>query len=311
MSSLTFDDFEEYAGKIGHAQLQFTLPRVERPFWSIQHREIAGVQLQCGSEANGLIVEGAASSDGYLLFVQKSGSRCHANGERMPEDALFVSPPRGEFRLASNDAHDWYSLLIPTSLLPAEACDTAREITTARLLRPSGGHVEELTRLVGRLQKTTLGTPNGPSEPNANGNAREEILTLATEILGVREPSPASADKGMGRPVVVRDQVISAVRRQIEASADNPPSVAQLAELADVSERTLRTVFQEFYGISPRRFLHLRRLHKARKALLQRNGGLTIAQIASSLGFWDLGRFAGDYRRVFGESPSTSRSSQG
>ena len=304
MSSLTFDDFEEYADKIGHAQLEFTLPRVERPYWSIQHREIAGVHLQCGSEANGLIVEGAASAEGCLLFVQKSGSRCHANGERMPADAIFISPPGGEFRLASNDAHDWYSLLIPMDFLPRELFRaSAGGISAAQLLEPGGAHVAELTRLVERVQ--------------AMGQQAPEILTLTRGIFDVGRPGLITAAEASepsravgrrtGRPTVAREQVLRAVRRRFETTPDDPPSVAQLAEFADVSERTLRTVFQEFYGMSPRRFLHLRRLHQAREALLDRSGERTIAQVAASLGFWDLGRFAGDYRRLFLETPSATK----
>lgn len=318
MSSLTFDDFEEYADKIGHAQLEFTLPRVERPYWSIQHREIAGVHLQCGSEANGLIVEGAASAEGCLLFVQKSGSRCHANGERMPADAIFISPPGGEFRLASNDAHDWYSLLIPTDFLPRELFNgSAGGIDAAQLLEPGGAHVAELTRLVERVQVMGQQAPEVLMETRAALSLRTEILTLTRGIFDVgrhglitaaeaSEPSRA-VGRRTGRPAVAREQVLRAVLRRFETTPDDPPSVAQLAEFADVSERTLRTVFQEFYGMSPRRFLHLRRLHQAREALLDRSGERTIAQVAASLGFWDLGRFAGDYRRLFLETPSATK----
>lgn len=318
MSSLTFDDFEEYADKIGHAQLEFTLPRVERPFWSIQHREIAGVHLQCGSEANGLIVEGAASADGCLLFVQKSGSRCHANGERMPTDAIFISPPGGEFRLASNDAHDWYSLLIPTDFLPRELFRaSAGGISAAQLLEPGGAHVAELTRLVETVQQIGQKAPEVLAESRSAASLRAEILALTQGILEAGRPGlitgagaselSSAAGKRAGRPAVAREQVLRAVLRRFETTPDDPPSVAQLAEFADVSERTLRTVFQEFYGMSPRRFLHLRRLHQAREALLDRSGERTIAQVAASLGFWDLGRFAGDYRRLFLETPSATK----
>lgn len=318
MSSLTFDDFEEYADKIGHAQLEFTLPRVERPYWSIQHREIAGVHLQCGSEANGLIVEGAASAEGCLLFVQKSGSRCHANGERMPADAIFISPPGGEFRLASNDAHDWYSLLIPTGFLPRELFGAAGGIRTPRLLASGGASLEQLTKLVETVEQMGQTAPQVLTDTRSAASLRAEILALTQGILeagqpglitgaGASEPSSAAAGKRTGRPVVVREQVLRAVRRRFETTPDDPPSVAQLAEFADVSERTLRTVFQEFYGMSPRRFLHLRRLHQAREALLDRSGERTIAQVAASLGFWDLGRFAGDYRRLFLETPSATK----
>jgi len=303
MTSLTFNDFEEYAGNIGHAQVQFTLPRLERPFWAIQHRTFDGLQLQCGSEANGNIAEGAANPDGCVIFAQRTGNRCHANGVRMPEDSLLVSPPSAEFYLASDDPHDWYSIFIPTGLLPDGLFGNPGEAAfpSSRLLCPDRDLVTQLTSIVDRVQKVGNENPEVLLAPRSVADIQEEFLSTARKILGVRS---AEAGPLTGRPAVVRDQVIRQVRQRIDASPDDPPSVAQLAVCADVSERTLRTVFLEYYGISPRRYLLLRRLHGAREALRQKSDGATVARVASAFGFWDLGRFAADYRRVFGENPS-------
>ena len=74
-----------------------------------------------------------------------------------------------------------------------------------------------------------------------------------------------------------------------------------------VPERTLRLCCAEFLGVSPTRYLLLRRLNKARSALrLADPSTVTVAEIARNHQFLELGRFAVTYRTTFGESPSAT-----
>ena len=80
--------------------------------------------------------------------------------------------------------------------------------------------------------------------------------------------------------------------------------LADLCGVTGVSERTLRTVFQESYGMSPVQYLRLRRLHQVRKALRRADADLnTVQSVANRFGIWHMGRFAVEYRRLFSESP--------
>ena len=84
-------------------------------------------------------------------------------------------------------------------------------------------------------------------------------------------------------------------------------SVAQLATAAGVSERTLRDAFQHCFGLAPVRYLNRRALHQVRRALKAANPSVaTVTQVASEFGVWELGRFARDYRNLFGELPSAT-----
>jgi AraC-like DNA-binding protein len=49
----------------------------------------------------------------------------------------------------------------------------------------------------------------------------------------------------------------------------------------------------------------LRRIHLAWRALRDGTDGETsVAEVAMRFGFWQFGRFAGEYKSLFGEAPS-------
>jgi transcriptional regulator GlxA family with amidase domain len=97
---------------------------------------------------------------------------------------------------------------------------------------------------------------------------------------------------------------VSRVRNFLRDNLGEPVTVAELSRLAGVSERTLRAAFHDVLGLSPKRYAIAQRLKAARDALSAADPGTTVTDVAMSFGFFELGRFAGRYRRAFGESPS-------
>jgi AraC-like DNA-binding protein len=91
----------------------------------------------------------------------------------------------------------------------------------------------------------------------------------------------------------------------IEQHLDQPVYIPELCAEVGASERTLRICCQEQLGMSPKRYLLLRRLRMTRRALRESAPTeTTVTEIATRYGFWQFGRFAGVYKELFGESPS-------
>ncbi len=86
-------------------------------------------------------------------------------------------------------------------------------------------------------------------------------------------------------------------------------SVAGLCEAIGVNKRTLERGVREKFNCTVVQLLQKWRMHAARQRLLEAGPqDRTVAQIATSLGFYDLGRFASRYRYRFGEYPSDTLS---
>jgi transcriptional regulator GlxA family with amidase domain len=90
----------------------------------------------------------------------------------------------------------------------------------------------------------------------------------------------------------------------IEASHEKAVYLPELCSRIGVSGRTLRLCCQEHLGMGPKRYLLLRRMHLARRALRVAATDATVTDIATEFGFWELGRFAVEYKALFGEGPS-------
>ena len=82
------------------------------------------------------------------------------------------------------------------------------------------------------------------------------------------------------------------------------PTVGELCAACEVPRRTLNRAFQNALGMGPATYLRRLRLNRARRVLQEEKYGLTsVTDVALDLGFWHLGRFAEQYKELFGESP--------
>ncbi|HET9717945.1 MAG TPA: helix-turn-helix domain-containing protein [Pseudolabrys sp.] len=92
----------------------------------------------------------------------------------------------------------------------------------------------------------------------------------------------------------------------LRSHLSDPVQLDTLAQIAGVRPRTLETHFKIFLGTTPLAWVRRARLARARQQLLNARPEDTVTEIALASGFNQLGRFAGTYRKSFGEHPSTT-----
>ena len=98
------------------------------------------------------------------------------------------------------------------------------------------------------------------------------------------------------------------VRKAEDWADGRSPETTQIGDLCQalhVSRRSLHRAFAETLGMGPSHYLTRRRLTAVRTELRGRDAeAITVTDIATKYGFWQLGRFAQQYRQLFGERPS-------
>ena len=308
MATQTFTDFEAFVGAVRDAEGRFMLTHPLERKWVYTHRPLNRVSLQCGHEESGAVFEGTARRGGCILFVGTSVPPAHtANGERVHADSLTVLGPRADACFATRGRSDWFSIYIPCYLLSESAelyhFDADACATSLRKLRPSRERLARLRALVNRLEDADRRTPWLFDDPTVVAATESELLAAALSCL---DPTTASATAPHGAPRrAARDGVVRAALSHFDAASDAHRRMGDIAEAADVSERTLRSAFSDYFGVSPARYLKLRQLHEVRRALARATAvESTVTEIEGRLGVSEFGRFAHDYRALFGELPS-------
>ena len=119
------------------------------------------------------------------------------------------------------------------------------------------------------------------------------LLTLARSVPLTSSPLPA------------RNRAIKQIKQYLAEYPNEPVTVNQLCKIARVSIRTLQYAFLEHYGVTPKTYLTIFRLSSVRRELWHSDPDCTkVNDVANLWGFWHMGQFAADYRKLFGELPS-------
>lgn len=145
-------------------------------------------------------------------------------------------------------------------------------------------------------------------QKGATGREADDPLDQA--MLGAILKACLAAVPDRGR--LARWSAARTVRRAEDcfmAAAGRRIALADLCAAAGVGASALNAAFHVITDESPLRYLHKRRLMQARAALVTATPGRAVVkQVALDVGLTQLGRFAVEYRALFGEAPSVTLS---
>lgn len=242
----------------------------------------------------------------WIVFATAPGQPAmQINGIEIANDQISRNGLDWESYLQSSAASKWGTAsLAPEDLAAAGEAIIGRELlptTFPRTVTPPSAALSRLRKVhdaVGHLASTT---PDILAKPEV-ARAVDQALVEAMVFCLAGNPS-----KDVRNVQLHRARVMRRLEEVIMATREEPLYMPELAALVGASYWTLRDSCLEYLGMSPKRYLWLRRMHLARLALARADAErTTVTEIATDYGFWELGRFSVAYRSLFGESPSAT-----
>jgi AraC-like DNA-binding protein len=171
----------------------------------------------------------------------------------------------------------------------------------SRIFHPARAEASRFQRLFAQACHLAEARQRLIERPEVARALQQEMLHAIINCLATDETDDHPRTRHHRAAVMVRFE--EGLDRHIEEKLNMPALCAEIG----VPERTLRMCCTTFLGVSPTRYLLLQRLNKARSALRRADpSSASVAEVARSHQFVELGRFAVTYRTTFGESPSAT-----
>jgi AraC-like DNA-binding protein len=241
---------------------------------------------------------------GVLFALRRGQPAMQLNGIETSQNQIAKFGLNGDWYHRSSAACEWGTMSLTREDFAA-ACGTiiGHELGSSSFAGSVVPPATALSRLrnlheaAGHLAKTA---PDILAKPEVT-RAIEQALVEA--MIFCLANTPPGDMRNVQRH---RARVVRRLEATLAANSEQPLYMADLCAQVGASYWTLRNCCLEYLGMSPKRYLWLRRMHLARRALRCADAErTTVTEIAADYGFWEFGRFSVAYRSLFGESPLT------
>lgn len=244
-----------------------------------------------------------ATPSGYLALagIRTEKPMTYA-GAKIDAQTIMCGFDATDIEFATVDGNDHWVLLIPINLITSYLGDqlAAELVPRCRTFTSDPHAIRRLSSLAVHVI-TKLHNNGALRESDLMLNAIEsQVMEAVTELL-------ISADTNTAFATPLRRYLACRRALRYAEKLQRPISVNELAAQAGVSQRVLELGFKETINISPTRYLRCVRLNGLHRDLRHASRSQeSVAEASVRWGFIELGRTAGEYRQLFGESPSTT-----
>lgn len=304
MKKLVFQDFDEFANAINGVAGRFAPTAKSESDWWVHVAPVRCVTIQQVQTGGSTAFVGDGKDRFITIGVPTTTPRhIHVDGRSLNSNGFILVNEGQPFAIGAHRPTRWAGISIPIEhpWLPVQYLQSKSRYsrTSGRTHQQAALEYVSMTKvLVQRLLSSEHRLDS--FENAATRAAEEELLSIASRVL---ESAAGAQYAHTGRPAYSRSRVLAKALELIEASHGRALFLQDICQAAQVSERTLRSIFQEYFGVGPTRLLKIIRLRDIRAELLAADPSERVWKVANRFGVWDLSMFAHDYKALFGETP--------
>jgi AraC family ethanolamine operon transcriptional activator len=248
---------------------------------------------------NQKVLARGTSPAGYVVVGTTTTPSTDINwcGVDLSRERWAWTPPSGEIDFITSERSSHVVALIRADVLASYLgdADPATEERALHIHCPERNGNEMVATIQSILMRYAH-QPDLLDDPRESQDFESEVLGA---LAGCANWGPLPDDSAPRRTEILRGAAAHVER------VPNRITVPQLAEAVGVSRRTLEVAFREGLNITPLQFMRRSRMNRALHTLrVVTPDSITVTEVATKLGFTDLGRFAADYRNLFGLNPS-------
>jgi AraC family ethanolamine operon transcriptional activator len=291
-----FENAEEAAAAVPGAQVRYLPLAHPTASWRMIEVTLGESRLLCGRMGADTSIFGTLDRNLLYFLAPLSGFGWKTYGKEIGDRHLAVLANTTDYAVWLGHSVHSMSLQVPLesfaraySSFAASAMPTW---STLRMFLLDRSAAEQLRTSITSALRIALQRPEAFADPRIGKMLEDLILERPIRTVCASSRAERPEYRVLG----------SRCNDYLEANVDRCVTLSELREALGVGDRTLRRFFASAYGTSPGRFLRVQRLHGVNRVLTE--AGTTVTSAAMSFGFFDLGRFAGDYRRLLGEQPS-------
>jgi AraC-like DNA-binding protein len=260
--------------------------------------DLDGVFIEVGDYSFPVAIRGETLPDRISLLTPLARATGHLNGASLTPGLLHAAGPQTEVEGATGGTCSVGVISVPTADLDRRALALGVDLDV-----PDAHRFRVVTAVEPFRWQACFGSVMRAAQqrrdcsPVSDG-ARASVLELVARTF----------DRARQTTVPPRHanslRIAKACADHARATRYHDITLATLCQTSGVSERHVRQAFYDCYGVSPTAYLRVAALNDVRRALVigppRRDA---VSRAASEFGFWHLGRFAAQYRALFGESP--------
>lgn len=237
----------------------------------------------------------------FITFVVKPGPNVIKDGTELLSNGIVRHSLGSSYFERTTGPTHWGMVSIPADQVDTLSLMAGRDLAPPRvssIVIPRPGTFDSFERLHEAAVTVAEHAPDVIASSEAASGLEAALLERLCDLIEGESIKECWTEQ-------CHSTVMRRFRRLLEDRPDTAIYLPETCAKIGVSQRTLRYCCQEHLGMSPKRYLIVRSLHLAQRALCATlPGKASVTQIATQFGFWHLGRFSCQYKSLFGECPS-------